>query len=195
MMPRFLATLGREEFSGIPASDIATLQAVPLKYHRLLTDKTPAIPANRANALLNIGAAIVSELRRRVDASPPSLARRDTSWYRDAVVPMMMALLGGSPGDLVATLPDDGDIAWERKITVDRATVRALPSGEPPCAVKAILAPLAAHEQAVVAAAREPGRSRIAEALNLDPLIPQQLVEPIAAALDANCRERNYSER
>jgi 6-phospho-beta-glucosidase len=178
----FLATLPEAGVAGVSRNQLAALKAIPLKYYRLLQERPPFPATNRADELLKLGDTITQELRRSPCTSPRALRQRDTSWYKEAVVPLIRALTSGYKGDLVASVPDGSDVTPEQQITVDRGEIKPLIS-RPPAAVDAILKPLIAHERAMVAAARAPTADHIIQALRLDPLIPDPLIPPIADRL------------
>src|SRR5207249_11009328 len=91
ILPRLPDLLGARTIFGVTAEDVRRLDAIPLKYFRLSTSATAAEPCHRARFLEELKDAVARELDEGA-APPPSLLRRDLSWYREAVVPMLAAV-------------------------------------------------------------------------------------------------------
>jgi 6-phospho-beta-glucosidase len=182
VLPDLIAGLA-EHFGRIPKQSIQALNAVPLKYFTLLLDQGVVQPSNRANYLIELTQKIFAEMRASPSAPPASVRDREMPWYRQAVVPIILALTHGYSKDLVASVPDGTRVTPERKIVVEKGKVGFAPQAAPPKAVETFLQPLVAHESAMVSAALEPSAENILDALSLDPLIPKHRIEECAAAL------------
>jgi 6-phospho-beta-glucosidase len=181
-LPDFLAALPGH-FGGIPKQSIEALNAVPLKYFTLLLDDGPVQPTGRANYLNELARKIFAEMRASPGVKPASLGLRETPWYREAVVPLILALSEGSGKNLVASVPNGTRVTQERRIVIDKGRINAAEQPAPPQAVTAFLRPLVAHEDAMVRAALEPSAQNIREAIGLDQLVPKHRTDACAALL------------
>jgi 6-phospho-beta-glucosidase len=182
-LPDFIAGLPSQGFNTIPREWIEKLNAVPLKYFALLIDDKPGAPTNRANYLIDLSRKIFAEMRQSTGAAPASLGGRDTPWYRQAVLPAVLALAAGDRQELVASVPDGSSVTREKKIAIERGQVRVVNQPAPPAAVADFLQPLVAHESSLVRAALAPDADTIRAAVALDPLIPRHRADECAAEL------------
>lgn len=183
VLPDLVATLPESGFGGIPGYWLRDLNAVPLKYFALLIEDGPAGPADRADFLIALKETIFAELQASPAAMPASLGNRDMPWYRQAVVPLVLALTAGYEKDLVASVPNGSLVTPELKIAIDNGNVRPVDQPAPPNAVEDYLRPLIAHEQAVIEATLAPSAKSISEAIRLDPLIPDEMTSMCAGLL------------
>jgi len=186
------ARLGERTIGGVRADEIAAVGALPLKYHRLLAGEVPA--PGRAAYLRGVRTTLLRELR---DPSrvPASLADRAMPWYARAAVPVLAALAGGPPAHLTLNLHRGDDVVEEVPAMVDARGVHPRPAASVPPAAAAWLRRFRTHEGAVMRAVRDPGRERLREALEVDPVIPAGVAERIADALARGLdRERRAAE-
>jgi 6-phospho-beta-glucosidase len=167
--------------AGVRASEIARLGAVPLKYHRIVSGGARPM-RGRSEFLLRLREQLLTELRADPHRSPPSLRRRDQSWYPEAVIPAVRALLQGGSTELVINLRTEHGIVEEVHATLGDEV--RLPTGPtPPSPVVWWLDRFRCHEQAVLAALRAPAQERISEALRLDPTVGGIRAGEISTAL------------
>jgi 6-phospho-beta-glucosidase len=173
------AALGDRKIGGIVAEDIAELGALPLKYFRLLAGRNRTAE-RRAQALLDLKAEALAELRIRPTQVPAALRRRQMPWYPDAVMPVLRTLASGKAGEHVLNLPAGDGIVREFRAILGREGAEPLPARPPQGAVRRWLDRFEAHEQATLAAVLDPVRPRIREALALDPMLPAHLIDRAA---------------
>ncbi len=187
-LPALVERLGTGALGGIPAETIAQLQAIPTKYFRLVTGDAPR-QAGRAAFLSDLRETIAQELRLDTTASPPSLRQRDLDWYPYAVAPMVAALLSSTPSRHIVNVPapdglpaSDG-LVEECHAWVSANSVDPVPTPEVGPAVAAWLATYRRHEHALLRAVRHPSLDTVAAALQADPVVPDEQVEPLARAI------------
>lgn len=173
---------GRGRLSGAGPDVVAGLDAVPDKYHALLT-LGHFLPPGRAAALDGLRSRIQGEAAARPEVVPPSLAGREMPWYRLVVVPVLAAL-AGRPTRVVVTVPGDGPTTPAAEHLVDLEGGRLAPvEGEPaPGPVAAWQRRFREHETAVLAAADEPSYGAVLAALALDPVVPTERVPAASRA-------------
>jgi 6-phospho-beta-glucosidase len=176
------AALGGETLGGIGAGEIAELAALPLKYFPLVRGRRVA-GAGRAEQLLRLRAELVGQLQASVSGPPPGLKQRYLDWYAGAVVPMLAALAAGDGRPEVISVTRGDGIAWEVRARIWADRYEALPAPRPSEPVRRWLEVFAAHERAALAAALDPTRERIREALAADPVVPGNQVGALADAL------------
>ena len=174
-------TLGDRRIGGITGSQIAELNAIPEKYYPLLLGSLPS-SSGRARFLRSLRGNLIEELRRCSKVSPPSLRKRNLSWYRAAVVPMIRALDGNKPRSLVVNAFRDG-LVEESKATVNRKGVRLLPASLPGGKVGELLSRFRRHERAFLRAILNPSPGTIEEALTADPTVPGSCRREVSKAL------------
>ncbi|KND54532.1 putative glycoside hydrolase [Candidatus Paraburkholderia kirkii] len=122
---------------GIGSEVIAELDAVPLKYFRMLNGQ-PIHELGRAHALKKVRDRAYQELRQRPAAYPPSIRARSMPWYEHAVVPTIAVLLGHALSiTCTANIGSSGDIAQERMVRLDRSKLTIKSPGQPPPLVAA----------------------------------------------------------
>ena len=186
-LPRLLERLGGETINGIPGDVIEELDALPLKYFRLLrTGHRPTV--RRASFLMELGAHVFRELQASHPAAPPSLARRDVRWYPDAVVPAIVALTSSAPRRIVVTLSQAHDVAVEVQADVCATAIEPVSGPPPKRRVCAWLDLFARHERAVLRAVAAPEIDTLTTALAADPLLANVDVMPLARALCSYAR-------
>ena len=183
LLNELLRGLGSRKIGGLSAHHIRELQAIPLKYFRLVTEnQTP--PSTRARFLSRLRNTIIQELRSEFPNSPPSLKQRYMEWYPLAVVPVIAALQNREPSEqLVNVLAKDG-IVEELKAKVSAEGISYTPPQRKPSEkVTLWLEKYRRHERAFVTAMKEPSHEAVLNALSLDPTIPQSRVKEISATL------------
>jgi 6-phospho-beta-glucosidase len=182
LLPRLPALLGERTLSGVSAADIREAGALPLKYFHLSTRATRPAPG-RARFLGDLKDAIARELDAGA-APPPSLGRRDLSWYDGAVVPMIAAIFADEGRRLVVNALAGDGLVRERPARVwrDRVEVEE-PAAAPPPGAAPWLLRWEAHERALLAAVERPAPETLSRALAADPAVPPAQVAELAAAL------------
>jgi 6-phospho-beta-glucosidase len=182
LLPDLPGRLGGGDLGGITGPEIARLGALPLKYFSLFT-RSPGGRVSRAGVLMHTRQAILDELRADPTATPPSLATRHQPWYRDAVVPFLGALTGGTGAEVVVSVTDADGIAREHRADASATGVVPRPRPPVPDAVAAWLERFETHERLVLDAATEPTPASIGAALAADPLLPPAAVGAATRAL------------
>lgn len=197
--------LGKKTIFGIAAEVIARLGAVPLKYFPLSCSPSQFPTASRVPFLQALKASIAQELRASL-LPPPSLSKRDFRWYGEALVPMIVAVLGKTGRELVVNCVHEDGLCWELPARVDGDGVHpiappvdvSLPVQKTPqevvrCTQRSPghwLRVWAAHERAVLAAVAAPSAASIQRALELDPSVPRSKVAAISSAVWSAHRAR-----
>lgn len=187
LLPQLPERLIGESIFGITGSEIRKLSALPLKYFRLLEAADGAATQGRARFLSGLKEDLARELD-AMDGPPPSLSRRDLDWYRDAVVPMILAIFTGDGRPvMVNCLREDGLVA-ELPARVSPQGVEPLPQ-QAPARLSHWLDRWAAHERALLEAIESPDLPCIEAALALDPLVPHAAVRELARAILAGSED------
>jgi 6-phospho-beta-glucosidase len=179
VQPRLPELLGDRTIFGVTAEDIRGAGALPLKYFRLSAGGPP--PEARARFL----AGVRDEIARQIDAQidpPPSLGKRDLSWYPAAVVPMIAAIFADRGDRRIVNCLDNDGIVREVPARVFRdgfATERV----EPPPAARSWIERWERHERALIEALEAPSLPAVERALELDPAVPGGQARDIARAV------------
>ena len=177
-----LASKG-SRIGAVGADEIASLGALPMKYHGLLrgTDSVHG----RAVAVDSARSDLRAELLSAPHIRPDSLSARPTPWYDVMVAPVLCALAGGAPARLVLDLPSVDGLVREGWAVVDSEGVRPeLPSGQAaPGPVADLLAGYEAQERAWAALLAAPGRSTLTAAVACDPVVPAVAAGAVVDAL------------
>jgi 6-phospho-beta-glucosidase len=175
---------------GIGPDLIAEFRAVPLKYHLMLAGlQKPA--AGRARQLIEIRELALAELAREPSAQPAALSRRSMPWYDDAVVPVLVALAGGTSGG-PHVLDVDGSDGVVREVLCDVTSHGVVPSPDeasPPPPTQAWLSRFHDHEVALNRLLAEPSTENLGTALRLDPMTPASATERLIGMLEGFVRE------
>lgn len=183
LLNEVLGGLGDRKIGGLSAYHIRELEAIPLKYFRLVIEnQTP--PSSRARFLSSLRNSIVKELRSEFPNSPPSLKQRYLEWYPLAVVPVIAALQNREPTEqLVNVLTKDGIVEELKAMVSAEGLSYTLPKRQPSEKVRFWLEKYRRHERAFVKAMKEPSLEAILKTLSVDPIIPQSQVGEVSAAL------------
>ena len=183
VLPGLVQALGRSRLGGISAETIGALGAVPTKYFGLMSGPGP-LYVGRAAEVAAVRADLAAEVRADPTRCPPSLGRRPTPWYDQALVPILDALSPDGPGcEVVATVPDGSGPAFERRGHLSGAGFTAHPEPEASAEVGRWVASYAAHERAVLDLCRAPSEDALRRAVKLDPLVAPSRADAVAADL------------
>lgn len=189
LIPELTQRLGRGVFEGILATEIARLEAIPTKYFRLV--RKGARPEDgRAAFLARLRERIDEELMEQPDRRPPSLCERYMDWYPESVVPMLVALASDDESVQIVNLESADGTVREVHAVVSRDSIAPCAPPAPRGEIALWLSRFERNEVKRLAAARSPSLASIQEALETDPLVPDDLMEPIADALWTNVRAR-----
>ena len=167
----------------VAADEIASLGALPMKYHGLLRGTSSV--HGRAVAVDSARSDLRAELLSAPRARPESLSARPTPWYDVMVAPVLRALAGGAAARLVLDLPSGDGLVREGWAVVDAGGVRPQPpSGTAaPASVAGLVALYEAQERAWAALLAAPGRSTLTAAVACDPAIPEAAAGAVVDAL------------
>ena len=180
-MDAILSALASRTLPGIEARDVAWLQAVPLKYFRLV--QAPVRTPPRARVLRELRAAVMRELAECPGVVPPSLGRRNLDWYAKAVVPLLSALAAGDGRLRVVNIMGPEGLVIESKARIERDRVTAVEAPSPPPAVKSWIQRFIEHERAFLQATITMSEADIGQALTLDPLVSAAQVRALTHEL------------
>jgi 6-phospho-beta-glucosidase len=134
VLPLLLQRADRD-FGGLDVSEVAALGGIPTKYFRIFSRREPVSPPGRASALGALRRRVAEELARNPDALPPSLAERDQSWWSEAVIPLLHALLGSGAKRQIMNLVGDDGLTREGWCRVSSTGVTWIGSPRPPVAI------------------------------------------------------------
>jgi 6-phospho-beta-glucosidase len=182
LIPALCGRLQNRSLRGIRAETIADLNAIPLKYFRLLIEPDGG-ELGRAEALSRLSERIWTELGANINVSPPSLRDRYLEWYGQSVVPLISCLLSGGHGVHVLNLASDDGLVREVKTQVRKGIIEVLPQPVTNERVAEWLKIFERHERAFVDALKHPDKERVFSALSADPTVPEQHVVSIGNAL------------
>jgi 6-phospho-beta-glucosidase len=159
------------DINGISSRTIAKLDAVPLKYFTLFEENGTF--SGRAKFLMDLGNHIMTELAADGTKAPPSLRRRRTDWYDEALVPIMHALAGETMVECFVNLADTTGLVREGPALVSRDGILPIAARfAPPQAICGWLDRFEFHERSMMACMDSPGRATIKAAIDADPAIP-----------------------
>ena len=172
--------MGARTIGGITAAEIASLGAIPMKHFALFRHPPPPAAASRTDLLMRLRGEILEELRADPSRSPPSLRHREQPWYPLALVPMLAAIAGTEPRELVVNLPGPDGIACEVQAAVSAERIVPSAGGPTPPAVSRWLDRYTNQEHRIVSAATDPSLETIRAALQADPLVATSDVDALA---------------
>jgi 6-phospho-beta-glucosidase len=170
---------------GVLGTEVAELNALPLKYFGLFANHAPH-GSGRAEVLLRMRAEALAELAADPSAPPPSIRGRSMPWWPLTVGPVLGAICTGEALDTVVNAPDGDGIVRERRAVVAGPAWRVLPTLPPPPAVVPWLERFERHERAVLAALDDPSEAPIQAACQADPALPEAAVDEAVRRLLAD---------
>ena len=174
-----LEAAGEPGFFRVPVARMRELGALPLPYLALELEPRAAVARQQARAgtraaeLAGLGARLFASYAAGGAELPDELTARATPWYDQALVPALVALLGGPAAELYISEPNRGHLPQlpdeavvEKRALLDTRGVHALPLRTPVPAHLAIRIRSAQRFEALAArCAREPAPGRVVEAL------------------------------
>jgi len=176
-------------------SFIQSLRAIPTKYFRLLHSSSDATPGpDRGTVLTQLSREIVAELTANPRVSPPSLRQRDLAWYPDAVVPVMSAIVNGTPSRVVVNLMSETGVVIEQFAEISAGDMVAEPRVVAHDAVQTWVDRFSAHELALLDALRSPSLARVATAVARDPAINPSDATRVADGIWRTRQQRRSSK-
>jgi len=158
---------------------IKSLGAIPTKYFQLIRG-SGAPAANRAQYLIDLKIQIINELKTDPLSTPASLEKRDMSWYRDSVVPVIGSLVGANPARHIVNIRQEDGITTELLAEIKRNNVTPLLSER--CNSRPVASWIGAyrkHESAVLDMVRNPDRWNLWRALDNDPLVSNEVLDDV----------------
>jgi 6-phospho-beta-glucosidase len=187
-LPELIAGHGAEiaEHTGLPASVLADLGAVPSYYLRYFWAHDAVVREERNRPTR---AQEVARLERELlamyadpalDTKPDLLGERGGAFYSEAAVALLAALVSDAGDTQVVNvrnagtldfLPDDAVI--EVPAVIGAAGPRPVPLAPLPPLMRGLVAHVSAYEELAVDAARRGGRDRVRAALLAHPLVGQ----------------------
>jgi len=188
------ATAALEEFR-IEASVLRAIEALPLSYMRLYYHTSREVERLRRRAvprgeeLRQLSERLHLHWATTQDARlPEALSERETPWFRLALVPALVALLGGDEACLYVSERNRGDIPGlpaeaivEKRCVVDAAGPRMIPFVGPTPTRGGKLEPfleflrrIARFESLALEAALDPCAGKAIAALAAHPLVPDE---------------------
>ena len=157
-------------FGGLDSTALMRLGGLPTKYFCAFAGAKSVSTPGRAQHLMTIRRAILTELARDSAATPPSLAGRAQPWWDHAVVPLLQALSGEVEGEMILNLVRDNGLAEEGWCTVSHRGAIWIGSPPPPVPIGDWVLRFRQHEAASMQAVLSQSPSALAAAIALDPL-------------------------
>jgi 6-phospho-beta-glucosidase len=166
----------------LPAELVARLESGPLHYYMEVFEADAARLVGRqrrpgrAGELAGVQAELLARFRERPGAASPDPPLRSTPWFEQALAPALDATLGGpayadtlnlTGAGILDEAPADVVVEVRGTLDRDRACLHAVPPR--PAPVRALIARLAAAEDATYRAAARRDRALLAGALDLLP--------------------------
>lgn len=163
---------GDATFGGLDGGALMRLGGLPTKYFCAFAGKGSVSAPGRAEQLMAIRGAILTELAQDCAATPPSLAGRAQPWWDHAVVPTLRALCGEVEGEMMLNLLREDGLAEEGWCAVSHRSAVWIGSPPPPSGIGEWIVRFREHEAASVRAVLSPSPAALARAIALDPLPP-----------------------
>lgn len=184
-----------EALSGFETEYISELNAVPLKYFRMINN--PTVGSGRAEFLLDLSNKIATELAADPTRSPPSLTQRQSDWYELAVVPLLEGLVSIPERATFLNLPDMSGLVREYPVAISQGGIRTLNrGGSPSDQVSDWVRKFEEAEQNLMTCMGRMERSTILRAMECDPMIsaetPGRIIDEFMALIEndqAECRK------
>lgn len=166
---------------GIHADEIRQLNAIPLKYFRLVHEP-PEPSTGRADFLSRLRDEVLSELSAS-NGSPPAMQQRYMEWYPKSVVPTLSSLCNDDPGTHIVNVIGRDGVVVETKASVQHGSVDPMFHRPTNSKVSKWNESFEQHEKSFVRAMFEPTPANIETTLVHDPLISQSIVAKATTAL------------
>lgn len=163
---------GDATFGGLDGTALMRLGGLPTKYFCAFAGRGSVSAPGRAERLMGLRSAILTELAHDCTVTPPSLAGRAQPWWDYAVVPLLRALSGEGEGEMMLNLLRANGLAEEGWCAVSDRGAVWIGSPPPPSAIGEWVLRFREHEAASVQAVLSPSRIALARAIALDPLPP-----------------------
>jgi 6-phospho-beta-glucosidase len=178
----------------LSVEDIERLGAVPMKYHHLLSPSRAgwASPSEVPPVRATVVGSVRSALRAELLADPAAqrlatLTERATPWYDLMVVPVLLALAGGTEVTRVLDVMDDDGVVREHRRTVDRVGLHAaddVDAGALGDEAARLVSSYESGERAWSELLAAPSLAALTTAVGEDPAIPAQAHSLVVAALE-----------
>lgn len=182
-IPTILSNYSKQDMiAGFSTETISSLGAIPTKYFHLITE-SGAPAAGRAEYLRKLKIQLLDELDRNSLTTPPSLKKRDTSWYKKCVVPFLHSLTGSGDREHIINMTDDFGVTYEVHADVSENAITTKPRPQISAAVNQWLERYQAHESAMVNFIRDPDKKSLSVVLELDPIVKPKYIPIIENAL------------
>lgn len=173
-----------DTIGGVTAHVIASLRAVPLKYHPMLAG-TQAPRAGRAAALRGLRRTALDQLSHDPTVVPSSLQARSMPWHRVALAPLVLDAVGvAMPTSHSLELVGPDGVARSHRAMGDGTGWRMASPPRPPRAVAAWIDLFTSNEVALQALLADPSADALHAALASDPTVPADRVGAASLALE-----------
>lgn len=182
LLPELADRLDADGLFGIGPEEIRSLQAIPLKYHRLLSGPSHLV-IRRAAALMTIRERILRELHASTSDTPPSLDDRNMDWYARSVVPALLGLLGSYHAPIVVNQPASNGLVREYFARISGGRIERIESEPLSGPAAEWLKVFERHELAFQRAVSRPSLKSVTRALAEDPVVPDEQVADVAESL------------
>ncbi|MDI6734839.1 MAG: hypothetical protein QME42_01375 [bacterium] len=179
-------TINDSSLFGIEPAIIKAQQAIPIRYLALYyhpereVQSSLARTKSRVTELKEIEKELYSLYKDpKLTTIPPLLKRRGVSWYREALVPILLALINDRSDRLILNTTNNGVIEdlpmtsiVELPAIVSQEKVNPLPVGHIPIAFRGLLMAIQAYEELALEATIRRTQQSILLALLSHPLVP-----------------------
>lgn len=198
-----LELVASEQAMGIAPDVVRALGVIPTPYLRVLYHGDEVAAAqraktrSRASELLALEESLFAAYGDAAQAEQAALRdeRGAGKWYQGVLAPLLAALLGVAPRELILIMANNGtlsdlpsDATVEAATMVDAAGLTPRPLGPLPPTIRGLIQAASAHEELVLAAALDPCERTVLAALLGDPLVrsastARSLVGPVLRGL------------
>ena len=179
----YLHNFGSHLTNGIPAETVESMDVIPTKYFRLFFGFNKANKINRSGFLTQVRREIITEINQSPNTCPPSLKKRNLDWYSHAVVPMLVALNSTQPRLRVANLLSPDGIVEEYLVKISKSSLKICKASQNSIFVEHWVNIFKKHEFALLNAIYSPSLETFTNAVNCDPIIPEENIDGISKAL------------
>ncbi|PTV47360.1 hypothetical protein [Acinetobacter pittii] len=165
--------LNRKEiyFNGISVDEIIELNAIPLKYWKVLNGK-PVSYLGRSDFLSELGNKIFQALEYESDKVELLLSERSMPWYKEALIPVIKTIAYRDSNTHILNIHNN-EIGYTEEIEVvfSESNLKIKKSKELPSNLEKIIENFSNHEINTLRAIEEKSLDNIYLAINSDPML------------------------
>ncbi|MCE7531659.1 family 4 glycosyl hydrolase [Acinetobacter nosocomialis] len=158
-------------FNGISVDEIIELNAIPLKYWKVLNGK-PVSYIGRSDFLSELGNKIFQALEYENDKVEVLLSERSMPWYKEALIPIIKTIVYRDSNTHILNIHNN-KIGYTEEIEVDffESNLKINKSKELPSNLEKIIENFSNHEINILRAIDEKNLDNVYLAINSDPML------------------------